>query len=47
MATRTIELVFSLQVEDNADIVELVSNLDCEFNNPEIVDVILVDVFTE
>jgi hypothetical protein len=45
--TRTIEVVVKLTIDDEADVSELVAELDYEFRHPAIKDTEIVDVFTE
>lgn len=45
--TRTIEVVVRLQIDEDADVQEVVSEMDYSFNHPAIKDTEVVDVLTE
>lgn len=45
--TRTIEVVVRLQIDEDADVQEVVSEMDYSFVHPAIKDTEVVDVLTE
>jgi len=45
--SRTVELIVRLQVDEDADIAEVVREMDYEFNHPAIKDTEIIDVYTE
>ena len=45
--TRTVELIVRLQVDEDADIGEVVGEMDYEFTHPAIKDTEIIDVCTE
>lgn len=47
MNTRTIEVVVKLEIDSDADISDVVSDMDYEFSHPAIKDTEIVDVYTD
>jgi hypothetical protein len=45
--TRTIEVVVRLQIDEDADVQEVVAEMDYEFQHPAIKQTEIVDVMTE
>jgi hypothetical protein len=45
--TRTIELVVKLTIDDEADVSELIAEMDYEFRHSAIKDTEIIDVYTE
>ena len=45
--TRTIEIVVRLEIDEDADVQEVVSEMDYSFNHPAIKDTEIVDILTE
>jgi hypothetical protein len=44
---RTIQVLVSLNVEDEADVSELIAEMDYSFTHPAIIDTDIIDVYTE
>lgn len=45
--SKTVEVVVKLELRDDADINEVISEMDYDFRHPDIKDTDLVDVITE
>ena len=45
--TRTIEVVVRLQIDEDADVQEVISEMDYTFFHPTIKDTEIVDILTE
>ncbi len=45
--TRTIEIIVRLEIDEDADIAEVVQEMDYQFDHPAIKDTCIEDIITE
>jgi len=45
--TRTIEIIVRLEIDEDADIAEVVQEMDYQFDHPAIKDTCIEDILTE